>query len=248
MLQAESRELLEGVARVAAWTAPRPPTPQIWREQHRRARELLAAYRTCSARDRSAVEPIVRAARDYARVLRRLGVRDPWALELEPVRPGARCSALAPLALAAPVALLGAMLGWIPYRLAGQVAERVTREEDVLGTIKLLAGALFLFVFWVAEAMLVGWKVGARWGALAFLAGPACGYVALRFDENPLPPCASRPATCGCARPAPARCAAWRIAAANLAENIARALRRASEPPRGESAAGPRGAGTGNRC
>jgi glycerol-3-phosphate O-acyltransferase/dihydroxyacetone phosphate acyltransferase len=183
VLQAESRDLLEGVARVAAWTAAAPAGAQDLAEQHRRARELLDAYHALRARAPEQVEAIVKSARDYARVLRRLGVRDPWALELEPVRPAPALAAVARLALAAPVALLGAVLGWVPYRLAGQVAQRVTRDEDVLGTIKLLAGALFLSVFWVAEALVVGARVGALWAALTFLAGPTCGYVALRFEE-----------------------------------------------------------------
>jgi glycerol-3-phosphate O-acyltransferase/dihydroxyacetone phosphate acyltransferase len=180
VLQAESRDLLEGVARVAAWTAASPPDPG---EQQRRAHELLDAYHTLSARAPEQVEPIVRAARDYARVLRRLGVRDPWALELEPVRPGVALGALARLLFAAPAALLGALLGWIPYRLAGRVAQRMTRDEDVLGTVKLLTGALFLLVFWLAEATIAALTAGPPWGLLAFVAGPACGYVALRFDE-----------------------------------------------------------------
>jgi 1-acyl-sn-glycerol-3-phosphate acyltransferase len=182
VLQAESRDLLEGVARVAAWTAG-PEAAQDLGEQHRRARELLAAYRTLSERAPETVEPIVSAARDYARVLRHLGVRDPWALELEPVRPLRAVGAVLRLLLAAPAALIGAFLGWIPYRLAGRVARRVTREEDVLGTVKMLAGALFLFLFWLAEAALVGWKLGAGWGLLTFAGAVACGYVALRFDE-----------------------------------------------------------------
>ena len=183
VLQAESRDLLEGVARVAAWTASAPDVAQDLGEQHRRARELLAAYRTLNARAPETVEPIVHAARDYARVLRHLGVRDPWALELEPVRPARALGALLRLAVAAPIALVGALLGWIPYRLAGQVAGRVTREEDVLGTVKMLAGTLFLFVWWAAEATIAGVELGAGWGALLFAGAVGAGYVALRFEE-----------------------------------------------------------------
>jgi 1-acyl-sn-glycerol-3-phosphate acyltransferase len=180
VLQAESRDLLEGVARVAAWTGP---APEDLGEQHRRARELLGAYRTLNERAPEQVEPIVRAARAYQRVLRHLGVRDPWALELEPVPPGKALGAILRLLVAAPVALVGAILGWIPYRLAGQVAKRVTREEDTLGTVKLLAGALFLLVFWLAEAIFAGCKWGAGWGGLTFAVAVCAGYVALRFEE-----------------------------------------------------------------
>jgi glycerol-3-phosphate O-acyltransferase/dihydroxyacetone phosphate acyltransferase len=181
VLQAESRDLLEGVARVASWTGRGPA--QDLGEQRRRARELLGAYQTLSERAPERVEPIVREARAYARVLRKLGVRDPWALELEPIRPGRAAAAVARLVLAAPVALLGALLGWIPYRLAGQVARRVTHEEDVLSTVKLLAGSLFLFSFWLAEALVVGFRWGPAMGGLTFAVASASGYVALRFDE-----------------------------------------------------------------
>ena len=46
------------------------------------------AYGRLRARDPARVEAIAADVRSYARVLRRLGVRDPWALELAPLRPG----------------------------------------------------------------------------------------------------------------------------------------------------------------
>ena len=75
-------------------------------------------------------------------------------------------------------------MGWVPYRLAGEVAKRVTRDEDVLGTVKLLAGALFLARRaggWRRRPRAVAW--GALWAAPTFAAGVATGYVALRFEE-----------------------------------------------------------------
>ena len=151
--------------------------------QHQRARELADAYARLRARDPARVEAIAAEVRAYARVLRQMGVRDPWALELAPLRPGALAAAFAKLIVAAPLAALGAVMGWIPYRLAGEVAKRVTRDEDVLGTAKLLAGAAFLAVAWGLEATAAGFAWGARWAAPTFLVGVATGYVALRFEE-----------------------------------------------------------------
>ncbi len=162
VLQAESRELLAGIARVAGWTSAAPDDPAA---RHRRARELAAAYERLRARDPARVDAVVAEVRGYWQTLRRLGVGDPWALEMgAPARrrdAGARwaawrwrrrwrCSALC----------------WAggPYRLSGVVARRVTNDEDLLSTVKLLAGSLFLFVAWSAEAAAVGWWRGARLG------------------------------------------------------------------------------------
>ncbi|HEY7374506.1 MAG TPA: lysophospholipid acyltransferase family protein [Polyangia bacterium] len=185
VLQAESRDLLAGIARVARWTRdPDGDAPEgDLAAQHQRARELADAYARLRARDPERVEAIAGEVRAYARVLRQLGVRDPWALELAPLRPGALARALLRLLLAAPLAAVGALLGWLPYRAAGEVARRATREEDLLGTVKLLAGAAFLTVAWALEATAAGLLWGAPWAAATFVAGVGTGYVALRFEE-----------------------------------------------------------------
>ena len=80
MLQAETRELLEGVARVATWTdsdAQDAPARRL-----ARARTMLQAYTRLAAADPVGLERVAQGARRYARTLRRLGVADPWSLEL----------------------------------------------------------------------------------------------------------------------------------------------------------------------
>ena len=185
VLQAESRELLEGIARVARWTATARTDGDgdDLASRHERARRLLDAYGRLRAREPERVETIAGEARAFARALRRLGVRDPWALELAAPSAGALAGALAAMLLAAPLAALGAALGWIPYRLAGELATRLTKDEDILGTVKLIAGAVFLIVGWAAEAVAVGLLAGPAWALPTFAAGVATGYVALRFGE-----------------------------------------------------------------
>jgi glycerol-3-phosphate O-acyltransferase/dihydroxyacetone phosphate acyltransferase len=186
VLQAETRELLTGIARVARWTAEasaREGDPDDLAAQHRRTRELLAAYRRLRERDPARVEAVAAEARGYARTLRHLGVHNPWALEIELIAPGRVLAAVARLLLALPLALAGAVLGWLPYRLAGRVAARITRDEDILGTVKLIAGAAFLFVAWAVEAAAVAAWLGAVWGLPVFLLGIVSGYVALWFEE-----------------------------------------------------------------
>jgi 1-acyl-sn-glycerol-3-phosphate acyltransferase len=186
VVQAETRELLTGIARVARWTSVRLAGGAEEDElaaQHRRTRELLTAYEHLRARDPARVEAVAAQARDYARALRHLGVRDPWALEVELVAPARLAAAVAKVVLAAPVAAVGAVMAWLPYRLAGVVADRITKDEDILGTVKLIAGATFVFLAWTAEAV----AAGVAWGAWApvpvFLLAAVSGYVALWFDE-----------------------------------------------------------------
>jgi glycerol-3-phosphate O-acyltransferase / dihydroxyacetone phosphate acyltransferase len=185
VLQAESRELLAGIARVARWTSdPRSgDDPNDPAAGHRRARELSVAYARMRARDPARLEGIVAEVRGYWQTLRRLGVGDPWALELTAPRVGSLAAAVAKLVIAAPLAAMGAIMGWIPYRLAGRIAPRVTRDEDLLSTVKLFAGTLFLLAGWTVEAIAVGWHCGAIWAVPTFALGVAGGYVALRFEE-----------------------------------------------------------------
>ncbi|HVR02970.1 MAG TPA: lysophospholipid acyltransferase family protein [Polyangia bacterium] len=189
VLQAETRELLAGIARVARWTAdkrPRGDEPGDDAElaaEHRQARELLTAYERLRARDPARVEAVAAEARAYARTLRHLGVRNPWGLEIELIAPGRVLAACARVALALPLALAGAALGWLPYRLAGEVATRVTRDEDLLSTVKLIAGATFMFLAWAIEAVVAGALLGPVWIAPVFVGAIGTGYVALRFEE-----------------------------------------------------------------
>ncbi len=184
VLQAETRDLLEGVARVAAWTAPAAADREDPARQVQRSRSLLAAYRTMRARDPERAQRIVRAARDYGRVLAHLGVREPWALETPRVSAGRALLAAGKLLATAPLAVAGLVLWWIPYRLAGQVAPRITRgEDDLLGTVKILAGCLFIGLFWIGEMVAAGSLWGWRGTLTAALLGPAGGYAAMRFEE-----------------------------------------------------------------
>jgi glycerol-3-phosphate O-acyltransferase / dihydroxyacetone phosphate acyltransferase len=184
VLQAETRDLLEGVARVAARTGPEAEGSADPADLHHQARALLAGYRIMRERDPERAQRLVRTARDYSRVLGHLGVRDAWALEAPHVAPGRVLLAIGKLAVSAPLALLGAVLWWVPYRLAGAVAPRITRgEDDLLGTVKILAGLAFIALFWIAEVAAAGLLWGGR-AALALAAlAPLGGYAAMRFQE-----------------------------------------------------------------
>lgn len=184
VLQADTQGLLENVARVAVWASDAPDARDDLATRHRRAQALLDAHRSWSERDPARVAQVVDAAQRYTRILQGLGIDDPWSLEAAEATPARVLWAGMKLAALAPFALMGAALGWAPYRLAGRVAARVAGTEDELGTVKLLAGALFVLLAWVLEAVAVGFAVGPL-AALVLLAVAApCGYAALRFEER----------------------------------------------------------------
>ncbi len=178
--QAETRELLEGVAHIADWTGDPDAGPA---SRQARTLSLLAAYRSWTQKDPERTSQVVSRARSYIRMLRRLGVRDPWQLELGSISTPTAVRVTLTLLLLAPFALVGALASWAPYRLAGRVSARVAKEEDVLGTVKLLGGALFVGGAWTLESAIVGHLYGWLFAPLAFGVLMACGYAALRWDE-----------------------------------------------------------------
>jgi glycerol-3-phosphate O-acyltransferase/dihydroxyacetone phosphate acyltransferase len=183
VLQAETRDLLAGIARVASWTggAPDDDAPA---EQYRRTRTLLQAYPRLQERDPQRLADVTRVAERYASTLRRLGVKDPWQFDPPRVSWGRMLAAIARATVLLPAASWGYATSFIPYRLAGFAARHATRDEDVLSTMKMIGGAAFLVGAWLIEAVVLTWWSG-RWMALgSLLVAPLAGYLALRFAET----------------------------------------------------------------
>jgi 1-acyl-sn-glycerol-3-phosphate acyltransferase len=87
--------------------------------------------------------------------------------------------------LLAPFALIGAVLHYPAYRMAGYLARTFSRgEADVVSTFKIIAALLLFPLTWGVLAFLAwknaGWLAGI--GLLLIL--PLCGYVAIRFVEE----------------------------------------------------------------
>jgi 1-acyl-sn-glycerol-3-phosphate acyltransferase len=85
-------------------------------------------------------------------------------------------------------ALVGIVSHYPAYRAIDVLTHHVAkRSTDVLATVKLVAGLLLFPLSWALLGLSVGFLTRAgnpvRWAALASLAGPACGYAALRFTE-----------------------------------------------------------------
>ncbi len=186
VLQGETEELRRGFFAVAGWTAARratggsaPPLKDL-ALQEARARELAALWAaTPPEQRRVAVEAFGR----FEARMAELGVDDPLAV-LQP-RLGRVFARTVGLVALAPFALLGAVLGWLPYRAVRPIANRLAAgNDDVLGTIKVLLGLLVMTINYTVLALIAGWLLGPPIGVATFVLGPLSGYMALRFDER----------------------------------------------------------------
>jgi 1-acyl-sn-glycerol-3-phosphate acyltransferase len=86
--------------------------------------------------------------------------------------------------LSLPVLGLGCVLNWLPYRVPGWIAARLSRTPDEPATYKLLAGLLVFPLAWAAEAAVAVRLGGPAWALLVALAAPLSGYAALRLREK----------------------------------------------------------------
>ncbi len=184
VLEAEDREIWRGLVAVAAWTSPDGGRDMAALD--RRARALAAAYRSLDERDPARVVEVVEATRHFVRTLDAVGVTDPFALEprrarlVSPLLRGGL-----PLVLLAPVALFGALLAWIPYRLVKPLAIRLSGgHADIVGTFKLMLGLVVLSLTWIGWAIAAGYLLGAAAGLGMLVVGPLSGFVALRWGER----------------------------------------------------------------
>jgi hypothetical protein len=183
VLQAENAELLTGIPVLAAWTAEREL--ESLEERHARATELLAAYMRLRASDPARLEEIAREARRYARVLRTLGIADPWDLELSPARRGRIVSLGFWLIAGFVPALAGLALSYIPYRLAAPLTPLLLGDyEETTSTGKLIIGTALVVLTWLIEAIVCGLVFGSFWGLALLALAPLLSYIALRWGES----------------------------------------------------------------
>lgn len=86
--------------------------------------------------------------------------------------------------LSLPVLGLGCALNWLPYRVPGWIAARLSTTPDEPATYKLLAGLLAFPIAWAAEVVVTFQLAGLAWALLVALAAPLSGYAALRLRER----------------------------------------------------------------
>lgn len=145
--------------------------------------EGYSFYRTHAPRRIDTIE--ARIARFEAE-LQRAGL-DPDDLSLPPTAAHTIASLFSQIVvclLLTPVALVGTIVHYPAYRLAGYLSRRLGREQDVLSTFKIIS-AMLLFPFtWLVIAILT-WKLSGGSAALLWvIIVSLCGYGAVRFFEE----------------------------------------------------------------
>lgn len=180
VLQADGEALWRGIVAVATWTAPDGGADHAARD--RRALALAGVARRLALDDPERLDAAVQATRHHQRLMAALGITDPLTVERpQPVR---LLAGLPELLGLAPLALVGALLAWAPYRLVRPLAHHLARGHvDVEGTIKLLLGLLILPTTYLAWTIAAVAGYGAP-GLAMLVVGPLTGLAALRFDER----------------------------------------------------------------
>ncbi|MGD9590594.1 MAG: lysophospholipid acyltransferase family protein [Pyrinomonadaceae bacterium] len=91
-----------------------------------------------------------------------------------------------PLIVLSPIAAAGALLHFPAYKLCGIIARRITHHgaDDVISTVKVLAGLVFMPLTWLITACLVYYFLGLTSALLSVPLFVTCGYVALITMEQ----------------------------------------------------------------
>jgi glycerol-3-phosphate O-acyltransferase/dihydroxyacetone phosphate acyltransferase len=188
-LQAEEHEALTLVARAEEVFSSEDPTiADRLVDKFELRRRIMAGYTTLRTLAPERLEAISARITRYEIELREAGL-DPQTLK--PTGTGAAqriteaAQTLAFLILGLPFALLGAALNYPAYRLVGFLATGLSRgDDDVIATIKIIAGALLFPLTWVIFTTAIGFAFGALLAVVALILAPLSGYVALLFFER----------------------------------------------------------------
>lgn len=181
----EEASLLEQASELYASRERELPVRLALAEAFALRRAAIARYQRLRARDPARVDALRARLADYGRRVRALGLRDEHVAARYP-RAEVFAFALGSAALLLwwlPLAALGTLFNWVPYRLVGIAAGR-TKSRDMPATVKLFGGFFVFPIAWLAWAALAALAFGAAAGFAVLLLAPATGWYAMRFQER----------------------------------------------------------------
>jgi glycerol-3-phosphate O-acyltransferase/dihydroxyacetone phosphate acyltransferase len=180
----EDAPLVETAEEIYAAELPTQAGPAARVARVREVTERLAELRTGGDGDWRA---LARDVQGHARILRVLGLRPRELAAAAEGRGGLAAWTARRLAfflLGGPIAALGLLVYYLPYRLTGVVEGLAKPLSDVRATYKVLAGGALHLLWTVAIAVAADRLFGGRWGLAALLLLPAVGLVTLRVLER----------------------------------------------------------------
>lgn len=177
-LQADSREALDLIARAErVMSLGRAELP----EQLELRKRFIAGYTRLRERDPARLAQLQSRFERFESELGDANL-EPETLPKPTVRGSVRTLSL--LLITLPVALIGAIVHYPTYKLIGILATRLTKEEELVGTIKAVGGIVLYPLTYIICSALVAWRFGWMFGVASALLLPLIGYVALRFFEQ----------------------------------------------------------------
>ena len=179
-------EVVDCAAQVYARPAADAPTRERMDSAFALRKAFLSGYRELRKTHPEVVHAVYEATDDYDRLLRDLRLEDRQVAASYSKGLVARFTlrALWSLTIWRPIAFLGLVLNWLPYRIPGWVVQAIGVKKDVRATYKLLIGAALLPLAWIAEALFAGWKLGPLVGAVVLVLAPLSGYFALLYRDT----------------------------------------------------------------
>jgi 1-acyl-sn-glycerol-3-phosphate acyltransferase len=189
-LQADEHEALALVAQTEeVLSSEDPASDERLVDRFELRRRIMAGYTTLREHAPERLASISARVAQYVVELRQSGL-DPKTLKpprdplTRPTSPGV-VKELDLLVLVLPLAVIGTVVNYPVYRLVGFITARLSRDDDdIVATIKMIAGALLFPLAWILLAILA-WIYWGVWAALATLIlAPLSGYAALIFFER----------------------------------------------------------------
>lgn len=151
----------------------------------RRMRQMSETLSRLRQTDPERVASLHNAVARFSRTLEALGIE---AAELDTVTRLRTAFAWAVrrivlFGIGGPLAAVGTVLMFVPYRLTGWIARRPGLDSDERATWKIMAGTVFYLVWTILIAVVAGLILGWFWAAAVIVAVPVLALLTFRFRD-----------------------------------------------------------------